>query len=205
MGALAELDVQDVSLVRGERLVLQGVGFRVPAGGTLVLSGPNGAGKTSLLRAIAGLLEPRAGRIVIRTRQGQAHEASDERGAFAGWIGHQDGVKPQLTAWEQLMFHRRYCGCGGDISEALSQTGLSRARNLPVQYLSAGQRRRLALARLVLCERPLWLLDEPFSVLDRDGKELVRRLILVHCEGGGIVVAATHEALDVPGTALELA
>jgi heme exporter protein A len=205
VGALAELEVEKISLVRGERLVLRELSFRVLAGETVALCGPNGAGKTSALRAIAGLLEVQSGSIVVRTADGQMIESVEERGTFVGWVGHQDGNKAQLTPREQLHFYLHYYCCEGDITEALACAGLSRVRDLPVQYLSAGQRRRLALARLALCPRPLWLLDEPLSVLDQEGKELVRQLIARHCDAGGLVVAATHEPLGVQSATLELA
>ena len=202
---LSRLDVQDLVLVRGERLVLRDLSFAVAAGGTLSISGANGAGKTSLLRAIAGLLEPKAGRILLHRSGKNIVEANEERGASVGWIGHQDGVKAQLTLREHLRFHLDYYRLEGDIEAALAEAGLARLRDLPAQYLSAGQRRRLALARLMLSTRPLWLLDEPFSALDPEGRELVRRQIQRHCDAGGIAVAATHEPLGLVCDTLEIA
>jgi heme exporter protein A len=202
--ALAQLKVENVSLVRGERLVLRDLNFGVLPGETVALCGPNGAGKTSALRAIAGLLEPRSGSIVLRATDGHAIESAEERGTLVGWVGHHDGCKAQLTPREQLHFFLHYYCCEGDIDDGLARAGLTRVGDLPVQHLSAGQRRRLALARLVLCPRPLWLLDEPFSVLDREGKELVRQLIASHCDAGGLVVVATHEPLGVQSATLEL-
>ncbi len=201
---LAQLDVQHVALVRGERLVLRDLSFCVEASALLSIGGRNGAGKTSLLRAVAGLLELRAGSITCRLRDGRAIAAGEERGLFVGWIGHENGVKSQLTLGEQLQFHLDYYRCEGDIGEALARSGLARMRDLPAQYLSAGQRRRLAYARLMLGQRPLWLLDEPLSALDSEGRDFVRRLIQQHCFAGGIVLAATHEPLGVRGAALEL-
>ena len=198
------LAVQDLALMRGGRLVLRNLNFHVGVGETLAICGPNGAGKTSLLRAIAGLLEPHAGRIVVQQTNGTA-ESGEERELLVGWIGHQDGIKPQLTPSEHLTFHTKYYQLEGNIDAALAQTGLARVRDLPAQYLSAGQRRRLALARLMLTPRPLWLLDEPFSALDTEGRDLVRRGIEQHCEHGGSAIAATHEPLGVPCTTLELA
>ncbi|MGH6878699.1 MAG: heme ABC exporter ATP-binding protein CcmA, partial [Rhizomicrobium sp.] len=161
-------------------------------------------GKTSLLRAIAGLLEVRSGSIVFRLRNAHAVTTGEERGQFAGWIGHRDGVKPQFTPRQHLSFHKSYYHCGGDIENALARTGLARLGDLPSQYLSAGQRRRLAFARLILGQRPLWLFDEPLSALDAEGKEFVRQSIERHCSKGGIVVAATHEPLGVGNLLLEL-
>jgi heme exporter protein A len=201
---LAGFDVENLVLVRGGRRVQHDLSFRVGSGETLAVTGRNGAGKTSLLRALAGFLEPRAGEIRFRLRDGKSISGGEERGSLVGWIGHLDGVKPQLTPCEHLKFHLAFDRCGGDIDAALTQSGLARPGDLPAQYLSAGQRRRLAFARLMLAERPLWLLDEPLSALDAEGKSFVRTLIECHCAAGGIVVAATHEPLGVTGAALEL-
>jgi heme exporter protein A len=200
----AELAVQDLVLVRGDRLVQQRLSFRVVAGETLAVSGRNGAGKTSLLRAIAGLLELKSGSISLRLDGGRSVTSGEERGQYVGWIGHQDGIKPQLTPLEHLNFYRAYFRCGGNAADALARTGLAQIRDLPAQYLSAGQRRRLAFARLVLGFRPLWLFDEPLSTLDTEGRNFVRLLIEKHCSVGGIVVAATHEPLGVRSVELEL-
>jgi heme exporter protein A len=201
---LAELEAENLLLMRGGRRVQHDLNFRAAAGETLAITGRNGAGKTSLLRAIAGLLEPRAGEIRFRLQEGTIVSGGEDRGLYVGWIGHQDGVKPQLTPFEHLKFHLKYDRHADDIEAALAQFGLARYRDLPAQYLSAGQRRRLAFARLLLAARPLWLLDEPFSALDGQGRDFVRTLIGRHCAAGGIVVAATHEPLGVTGDALEL-
>jgi heme exporter protein A len=201
---ITELEVENLVLVRGGRRVQDGLNCRVAGGQTLVVTGRNGAGKTSLLRALAGFLEPRAGEIRLRLESGVIISNGDERGPFMGWIGHHDGVKPQLTPFEHLKFHLAFDGHAGDPDAALKQCGLWALRDLPAQYLSAGQRRRLAFARLMLADRPLWLLDEPFSALDAEGKVFVRRLIERHAASGGIVIAATHEPLGVEGATLEL-
>jgi len=192
---LCGLDVQELALVRGERLVLRGLSFHVAPGGMLAIEGRNGAGKTSLLRAIAGFLEPRSGTILLPLANGNALAIGEERRVFVGWLGHQDGVKLQLTPTEHLRFYSQVHRTAGDIGEALVHAGLAPLRDLPVQYLSAGQRRRLALARLILVRRPLWLLDEPLSGLDPEGKALMRQAMERHCAASGIVVAATHEPL----------
>ncbi|HTT83883.1 MAG TPA: heme ABC exporter ATP-binding protein CcmA [Rhizomicrobium sp.] len=201
---LANVQADDLVLVRGGRRVQHGLSFRAAAGESLAVTGRNGAGKTSLLRAIAGFLEPRAGEIRFRLKSGDVISGSEERGPYTGWIGHLDGVKPQLTPAEHLKFHLAFEGRTGDVGATLQQIGLGQLRDLPAQYLSAGQRRRLALARLMLAKRPLWLLDEPFSALDAEGKRFVRTLIEHHCAEGGIVIAATHEPLGLQGAALEL-
>jgi len=201
---LTLLDVHNLTLLRGERLVQRDLSFRVAAGGMLSILGRNGAGKTSVLRAVAGLLEPQSGSIIWRLPAGRTVSSAEERGQFVGWLGHKDGVKSQLTACENLRFHLNYYRRGGDIDDTLASTGLSHMRDLPAQYLSAGERRRLAFARLILSQRPLWLLDEPLSTLDRQGKDLVRVAMGRHCSNGGIVLAATHEPLGDSGEILEL-
>ncbi|HWE05769.1 MAG TPA: heme ABC exporter ATP-binding protein CcmA [Rhizomicrobium sp.] len=204
MGAIAELDVRGIALVRGDRLVLRDLDFHLTAGETLAIGGRNGAGKTSVLRALAGFLQPRSGSIVLRMADGAVVSQAEERRLHIGWLGHQDGVKSPLTPREQLRTHSRFYQCKDDIDDALSRTGLAHLRDFPVQYLSAGQRRRLALARLILGARPLWLLDEPFSALDREGKAIVRQLAESHCATGGMLIAATHEPLGLRGAAIEL-
>ncbi|HEX3664170.1 MAG TPA: heme ABC exporter ATP-binding protein CcmA [Rhizomicrobium sp.] len=201
---LAELETENLFLVRGGRPVQQKLGCRAAAGEILAITGRNGAGKTSLLRALAGFLEPQEGEIRFRLASGKVVTGGDERGLFVGWVGHHDGIKPQLTPAEHLNFCLAYAQREGDIAAALSEIGLGPLRDLPSQYLSAGQRRRLAFARLTLAGRPLWLLDEPFSALDAQGKLFVRTLMERHCAEGGIVIAATHEPLGLPGAALEL-
>jgi len=194
--ALAALEGAGLACVRGGRPVFSGLDFRIEAGAALALEGPNGAGKTSLLRMIAGFLTPLAGTIRIETGSGAVSDA-EERGHLIGWLAHQDGIKPQLTAAENLSFYARLYGGGGDVENALGDVGLSRARDLPGQYLSAGMKKRLALARLKLCARPLWLLDEPLAALDTAGKALAARMIAQHCGQGGIAIAATHEPLGL--------
>jgi heme exporter protein A len=202
--ALASLEAAGLACVRGPRVLFRQLDFRVDAGAALVVEGPNGAGKTSLLRMLAGFLAPAAGTISLRTRDGETGGA-EERGKLAGWFGHQDGLKPQLTAKENLSFFARLYGSGGDVAAALEWAGLARAGDLPTQYLSAGQKKRLSLARLKSSDRPLWLLDEPLAALDADGKKLVETMHAQHCAAGGIAVVATHEALAVDAARLVLA
>jgi heme exporter protein A len=190
--------------VRGNRALFKNLNFRIEAGRALVVEGPNGAGKTSLLRMFAGFLAPAAGRISLRSAGGETTEA-EERGKHIGWFGHQDGLKPQLTAKENLSFFTRLYGGESDAGTALEWAGLSRAADFPAQYLSAGQKKRLALARLKLCGRPLWLLDEPFAALDVNGKKLVEQMLGEHCASGGIAIVATHEALALGAQRLMLA
>ncbi len=178
--------------MRGERLVFRGLGFTVPPGGALLLLGPNGAGKSTLLRVLAGLLRPEAGRV-------RWH--GDEIVGQVAFVGHQDAVKPGLTAWENLALHARLgTRLGkGDRRAALAAMGLEALAELPARMLSAGQRRRLALARLSLSGMPVWLLDEPTLGLDAASVARLGKALAAHRAGGGVVVAATHLDLPLPG------
>ena len=181
---------------RGERLVFAGLDFAVPAGGALVLVGPNGSGKSSLLRVMAGLTPPEAGRLawdgIDLAEDRQAHRAR------LHFIGHSDALKPVLSAAEMLGFWAGMRG-GGDVEAALARFGLSAAAPFPCRYLSAGQRRRLALARLVASPAPLWLLDEPTTGLDTEATAQLMAAIAAHRRDGGRVVLSTHAPLDLPG------
>ena len=200
---ISSLTAENLALKRGDRLLFEGLDFRVGAGQTLALEGANGAGKTSLLRLIAGFLNPQAGRLTFHTQAGDVSDA-EERGQWIGWLGHQDGLKPQLTVAEQLTFFARLYRSVSDLPAVLEDVGLKRQADLPCRYLSAGQKRRLALARLVVSGRPLWLLDEPFAALDLNGQDLISRLMAMHCAAGGLVIAATHDPLGAHTTSLRL-
>lgn len=199
---ISSLTAEKLACTRGDRRLFDGLSFRVSAGQALAVEGANGAGKTSLLRMIAGFLAPAAGRIVVKTAQAESADA-EERGKVIGWLGHHDGLKPQLTVREQLDFFARLYGHSAD-GAALERVGLARQAQLPCRYLSAGQRRRLALARLLVSERPLWLLDEPFAALDTAGQGLIAQLMARHCGHGGIIIAATHDALGLGNESLKL-
>ena len=202
--ALGGFAADKVALERGGRELFRVLDFRAVAGDAISVEGPNGVGKTSLLRLLAGFLSQASGTITLTTSDGVTIADAEERSAFIGWLGHQDGVKPQLTPIETLTFYSQYYGVTGDIDAALAEVGLSRARDLPAQYLSAGQKKRVALARLKLSGRPLWLLDEPLASLDAEGKMLAARFIADHCKTGGIAIAATHEPLGIECTKLML-
>ena len=154
--------VSDLACVRGGRGVFAGLSFSLAAGAALLASGPNGAGKSSLLRLIAGLLRPAEGRLTLEGGDGDA-----TIGEQAHYLGHQDALKPSLTVAENLAFWVHYLG-GSDAATApaIETVGLGTIASLPAAYLSAGQRRRLSIARLIAIDRPLWLLDEPTSALD---------------------------------------
>ena len=199
---ISSLTAEKLTCARGERTLFSALNFRVQAGQALAVEGANGAGKTSLLRLIAGFLAPVAGRIVVKVGTDENDDA-EARGKSIGWLGHQDGLKPQLTVIEQLDFFAALYRGKADAA-VLEQVGLTRQADLPCRYLSAGQRRRLALARLLVSKRPLWLLDEPFAALDVSGQRLVAHLMARHCGDGGIIIAATHEPLGLGNESLKL-
>jgi heme exporter protein A len=199
---ISSLTAENLVCVRGEKRVFEGLSFRVTSGQALAVEGANGAGKTSLLRMIAGFLAPAAGRLIVKSAVGESDDG-EERGRSIGWLGHQDGLKPQLTVIEQLQFFAHLYGKAADRT-LLDQVGLARQADLPCRYLSAGQRRRLALARLLASARPLWLLDEPFAALDTAGQALVGQLMARHCGAGGIIIAATHDPLGLGNESLKL-
>jgi heme exporter protein A len=200
---LEAVEARGLACVRGGRLIFRDLDLILAPGEALSLEGPNGSGKSSALRMLAGLLAPAEGSIVFR-RDGNEISDAEERGRLVGWLGHADGLKAQLTVKENAAFAAALYGSAGDVGSALARVGLARAADLPAQYLSAGQRRRLGLARLILAGRPLWLLDEPLAALDRAGKSLAAELIAHHCASGGMVVAATHDAIGVAGPRLSL-
>ena len=186
---------------RGDRAVFSGLDFALAAGETLVLRGPNGSGKSSLLRIMSGLLPPAAGAVEWR-----GVDIAADREAHAArlhFVGHLDAVKPALTVAENLRFWAALRAPGGEIDSALELFGLAPLADLPSRFLSAGQRRRLALARIAASEAPLWLLDEPTVALDAEGVAAVHAAIRRHCRGGGCCVVSTNIALDL-GDAAEL-
>jgi heme exporter protein A len=202
MASPTSLTVENLACVRGGRLLFRDLSFSVSRGEVLSIEGPNGVGKTSLLRMIAGFLPTAAGSVVLHGDRSISEP--EERAKLAGWLGHQDGAKPQLTAREVLSFFASLHGLSADVAGFLASAGLERCADLPCQYLSAGQRRRLALARLAMTSRPLWLLDEPLAALDIGGKAFATGLIAAHCASGGIALAATHEPLEITSTRLAL-
>ena len=171
-----------------------GLEFSVGGGEALLVTGRNGAGKSSLLRMVAGLIRVAGGRLVLndadpdRTIPEQAH-----------YLGHLDALKPSLTVSENLGFWARYLGEIAPPPTALAAVGLAALADLPAGYLSAGQRRRLSIARLLAVKRPLWLLDEPTSALDREAQEILAGLMRQHLAGGGLIVAATHGPIGLEG------
>ena len=193
---ISSLSAQNLTVIRGGKEVFRDLSFSVKGRTALCVEGANGAGKTSLLRLIAGFLAPAEGAIALQT-SGAAVTDGEERGKYIGWLGHHDAVKPQMTVRETLQFYAALYGSGSAIESALDAAGLARLADLSGQYLSAGQKKRVSLARLLVCGRPLWLMDEPLASLDTAGKKIAAGLVEAHCASGGIAVVATHEALGI--------
>ena len=191
------LEARDLACLRGERVVFAGLSFALAPGGALLLTGPNGAGKSSLLRLLAGLLVPAEGSLLWGGEDALADRARHAR--RLRYVGHGDALKPALTARENLAFYARLWG--GEVEAALTALDLLPLADLPARVLSAGQRRRLGLARLALAPAPLWLLDEPTTGLDAASVQRLGALLARHREAGGMVLAATHLPLPLPGAA----
>ncbi len=186
------LRAQGLAALRGERLVFAHIAFAVPPGGALLLEGPNGSGKSTLLRVVAGL-----GRAEAGTLTWSGEDALSDRTAHAArvaYLGHLDAVKPGLTTAENLAF---WAG-RAEAEAALDRLGLLKLADLPARMLSAGQKRRLALARLALSPAPIWLLDEPTLGLDSASVARLGAILATHREAGGLVLAATHLPLPLP-------
>ena len=186
--ALMQLVGTNLTCVRGGREVFAGLNFSLSGGQALVVTGRNGAGKSSLLRMIAGLIAVAAGTLALK-----GGDAEATPGEQAHYLGHLDAVKQSLSVGENLAFWTAYLGGAPDgIDAALDAVGLEPLAGLPAAYLSAGQRRRLSIARLIAVPRPVWLLDEPTSALDVPAQVRLTEIMRQHRAGGGIVLAATH-------------
>jgi heme exporter protein A len=195
MRTAMRLSALDLACRRGGRDVFSGVGFSLAAGEVLAVTGRNGAGKSSLLRIVAGLIRPASGRLWLDGGDPELTLAEQ-----AHYLGHQDPVKPALSVLENLQFWSAFFGSGpGKVQDALAAVGLAGIAALPAAYLSAGQRRRLSIARLLAIKRPVWLLDEPASTLDAAAQARLAEFMQTHLAEGGLIVAATHDALGLNG------
>ncbi|ENZ82771.1 heme ABC exporter ATP-binding protein CcmA [Caulobacter vibrioides] len=196
--------IQELAISRGERRLFSGLNLTLRAGEAAVLVGRNGAGKTSLLRAVAGLLRPAEGSIAFETAEGPI-EADTARAEQLHMLGHQDGLKSSRTAWEELRFQTLWTGGTEESARAAAQRfDLPRLLDLEVRRLSAGQRRRLALARLAASPRSLWLLDEPMAPLDAAQREAFGAVMAEHLAAGGMILASVHDPLPIPARSVEI-
>jgi heme exporter protein A len=187
-----------LACVRAGVPIFRDLNFAVGAGEALVITGPNGSGKTTLLRLIGGLIHPTEGEVAL---EGVGQDAGV--GEAAHYLAHQDPLKPSLTVSENVHFWIDFLGGTAAPDVALAAVRLSSLADLPAAYLSAGQRRRLSLARLLSVPRPIWLLDEPTAALDAAGQAMLVDMMRQHLAGGGMIVAATHGPLGIEG-AIEL-
>lgn len=204
MAETSVLQGRDLAALRGERLIFAGIGFDLAGGGLLKLVGRNGAGKSTLMRMIAGLVTPFTGSL-----SWNGAPVGDDRERFLSdmiYAGHQDGLKTALTATENLELFARLRGASArDAGTALDSFGIGELADLPVRYMSAGQRRRVSLARLLMAPATLWLLDEPLTALDTGAIAQLGAVVDMHRNSGGMVIAATHADLPgQPGAVLEI-
>jgi heme exporter protein A len=189
-----KLTVEDMAADRGGRRILSGISFTLEGGEALLLTGPNGAGKTTLLKVLAGFIAPAQGTIVLSG--GDPEQTIAEQ---AHIVGHLNAIRSTLTVAENAEFWAGFLGGSPfqSVTHALEGFGISSLSNIPAGYLSAGQKRRLGLARLLLAKRPLWLLDEPTAALDDTSADIVTGLIDDHTAAGGLAVVATHAPLEL--------
>ncbi|MDS7598110.1 heme ABC exporter ATP-binding protein CcmA [Agrobacterium tumefaciens] len=193
------LTAENLCARRGEDFIFMNISLKLESGQALLLTGPNGSGKSTLLRVLAGLLRPESGTVKIA---GEGIDADARASEASHYLGHRNAMKQELTVSENLRFWKDFLGdfSGGsslDIEEAADAVGLSGITHLPFGYLSAGQQRRFAMAKLLVASRPIWILDEPTAALDAGADRMFTELVKQHLGKGGIVVAATHQPLGL--------
>ncbi len=197
------LEIRDLECVRGDHCLFKGLSFSLQGGELLYLRGSNGSGKTSLLRTVCGLLEPAGGEVLWKGKNVRSQR--DEFNAELTYLGHLNGVKGELTAFENLRLGDALSGLAvseDDIYDALERIGLGGREDLPTQVLSQGQKRRVALARLLLSKASLWVLDEPFTALDVGAVDQLAKLIEAHLQKGGMAMFTTHQVVDIQAAAV---
>lgn len=202
---LMGLRLENLALSRGDRVLFQDLNLELNSGEALALTGANGAGKTSLLRAVAGFIRPEQGQITPLDDQGSPLELEVFRAHHLHWLGHLEGLKSMRTARQELGFQCAFLGADrADMMRAVERLSLKPLMDLECRKLSAGQRRRLSLARLVAAPRRLWLLDEPLAPLDEAWRHSAGELIGEHLRDGGMVMAAVHDPLPYANRSLDL-
>jgi heme exporter protein A len=194
------LVAEGLSATRGEDLIFRDIAFEIAGGEALVVKGPNGSGKSTLLRVLAGLLPARSG----STKLLAAPHPVERLGEAAHYLGHRNAMKRELTVEENLSFWKTFLGdmiggAGVPVEEAVEAVGLGGIAHLPFGYLSAGQQRRMAMAKLLVAWRPVWILDEPTAALDAAAEDMFAGLVTAHLARGGIAIAATHQPLGLEG------
>ena len=194
------LDVTNLAARRGDERIFSDIGFALQGGESLVLTGRNGTGKSTLIRVVAGLLPADAGAVKVAVGGADIPRAAEAM----HYLGHRNAMKRELSVEENLVFWKSFMGdfadrTGLDVESAAEELGLAELLHLPFGYLSAGQQRRMAMAKLLVAWRPIWLLDEPTAALDRQSDALFARIMKGHLGRGGIIVAATHQELGVEG------
>jgi heme exporter protein A len=197
---LVRLEVRDLAALRGEERIFSGVTFSLLPGEALVVTGRNGSGKSTLIRTIASLLPCDSGEVTASLNGVKIPRAAEA----CHYLGHRNAMKRELSVEENLVFWKRFMGdfeggSGLDPEQAAAALGLATILHLPFGYLSAGQQRRMAMAKLLTAWRPIWLLDEPTAALDAQSEEIFAGLMMAHREKGGIVIAATHQELGLEG------
>lgn len=197
------LEVCNVSFMRNENIIFNNINFKLGDGDLFQINGANGSGKSTLLRVLAGLLTPTEGDIHWHGENASHHRSDYQKDLF--YLGHKNAIKDDLSPVENLEYVRllKDKQTGVSCIEALQAFHLEKYRDYPVVKLSAGQKRKVALARLLIMETSTWLLDEPFTALDQAGKAILEDIIKTHIHNGGMVVFATHQAMEIQGCSVQ--
>jgi len=191
-----KLTVENLSIERGGQEIVCDISFELAAGDALIVTGENGSGKSTTLRGVAGLLPLSCGSVTLLDETGKQFE--DDMREYCHYLGHKNAMKSALSVRENLDFWQNFCGDAHlSIEEALDEVDLLHTIDLPYHYLSAGQKRRISIARLLVSDRPVWIMDEPTSGLDAHSVKIFTGLCHAFCKEGGILIAATHLPLGI--------